>query len=200
MMNARNLTRSALCAIAIAALSGCAQTNSPTLGDGSVSYGDSKAVELVSNEFGSTDLQRLAESMTRSLVQVPVIRGKRLTLADVQNKTSEYIDTAEITKSIRVQLMKAGTVRFVADVAHMEGQTQELMRQNQSGLYDKSKSKKIGKMVGADYRLTGGISSIVKKNSDVKDVYYKLSLELVDNETGELVWADEQEIRKTSRR
>lgn len=194
------LPRFVICAIAVATLAGCAQTGSPMIGKGDVSYGDSKGVELVSNEFGSTDLQRLAESMTRSLVQVPAIRGKRLTLADVQNKTSEYIDTAEITKSIRVQLMKAGTVRFMADTSHMAGQTEELMRQNQSGLYDKSKSKKIGKMVGADFRLTGGISSIVKKNSDVKDVYYKLSLELVDNETGELVWADDQEIRKTSRR
>lgn len=193
------LPRLALCAIAASSLAGCA-THSPVLGGGDVSYGDSKAVELVSNEFGSTDLQRLAESMTRSLVQVPAIRNKRLTLADVQNKTSEYIDTAEITKSIRVQLMKAGTVRFVADNGHMQGQVDELMRQNQSGLYSKSKSKKIGKMVGADYSLTGGISSIVKKNSSFKDVYYKLSLELVEIETGELVWADEQEIRKTSRR
>lgn len=200
MISIGKTSRMALCLATLSVLAGCAQTGSPVIGNGNVSYGDSKGVELVSNEFGSTDLQRLAENMTRSLVQVPSIRGKRLTLADVQNKTSEYIDTAEITKSIRVQLMKAGTVRFVADVSHMEGQTQELMRQNQSGLYDKSKSKKIGKMLGADFRLTGGISSIVKKNSDIKDVYYKLSLELVDNETGELVWADEQEIRKTSRR
>lgn len=189
----------AVSTLLVALLTGCT-TGSPLLGDGNVSYGDSKAVELVSNEFGSTDLQRLAESMTRSLLQVPTIRNKRLTLSEVQNKTSEYIDTPEITKSIRVQLMKSGTVRFVADTAHMDTQAEELMRQNLSGMYDKSKSKKIGKMVGADFRLTGGISSIVKKNSSVKDVYYKLSLELVDNETGEIAWADEQEIRKTSRR
>ncbi len=148
MISIGKTSRMALCVATFSMLAGCAQTGSPLIGNGNVSYGDSKGVELVSNEFGSTDLQRLAENMTRSLVQVPSIRGKRLTLADVQNKTSEYIDTAEITKSIRVQLMKAGTVRFVADVSHMEGQTQELMRQNQSGLYDKSKSKKIGKMVG----------------------------------------------------
>ncbi|GGY25333.1 penicillin-binding protein activator LpoB [Paludibacterium paludis] len=195
-----SFSRVAAVSLIAAALTGCASTNSPLIGGNKVSYGDSKGVELVTNEFGSTDLQKLAESMARSLTQVPTIRGKRLTLSEVQNKTSEYIDTVEITKSIRVQLMKSGTVRFVADTADMHTQTQEIMRQTQSGMYDKSKSKKIGKMVGADYRLVGGISSIVKKNSDIKDVYYKLSLELIDNETGELAWADEQEIRKTSRR
>ncbi len=195
-----SLSRVAAPALVLALLAGCTSTNSPLIGGNNVSYGDSKGVELVTNEFGSTDLQKLAESMARSLTQVPSIRGKRMTLSEVQNKTSEYIDTAEITKSIRVQLMKSGSVRFVADVSGMNTQTQELMRQNQSGMYDKSKTKKIGKMVGADYRLEGSISSIVKKSSSLKDVYYKLSLELIDIETGEIAWADEQEIRKTSRR
>lgn len=53
--------------IAVIALlaSGCANT-SPTLGSKNISYGDTKAVETVTNEFGSTDLQMIAESMTRS--------------------------------------------------------------------------------------------------------------------------------------
>ncbi|MCF5629355.1 penicillin-binding protein activator LpoB, partial [Pseudomonas syringae] len=49
-------------------LTGCANT-SPGLGSKNISYGDTKAVETITNEFGSTDLQMIAESMTRSLAQ-----------------------------------------------------------------------------------------------------------------------------------
>jgi penicillin-binding protein activator len=183
-------------------LGGCASTGSPVVG-GNVQYGDAKAVETVTNQFGSTDLQAIAESMTRSLLQSPVIaRGNRplVTVADVKNKTSEYIDTRSITDSIRAQLLKSGTVRFAVDHDAMQAQTDELIRQSQTGMYKKSSAKKVGRMEGADYRLEGNITSIVKQSSNVKDVYYKFSLVLVGIESGVLEWADEKEIRKTSAR
>ena len=73
-------------------------------------------------------------------------------------------------------------------------------RQSQSGLYDKTKSVKVGKMQGAKFRLDGSISSIIKKTSDIKDVYYKMNLRLIEIETGIVEWSDEKEIRKSARR
>lgn len=183
----------------VLSLAACA-TSSPNIG-GSVHYGDAKATEGITNEFGSTDLQTIAESMTRSLIQHPALRNRPLvTIAEVKNKTSEYIDTRNITDTIRTQLLKSGKVRFAVDVAAMGNQTEELIRQNQTGMYQRSKAKKIGKMEGADYRLEGNITSIVKRNSSLKDVYYKFSLVLVNVESGVIEWADEKDIRKTSSR
>ena len=82
----------------------------------------------------------------------------------------------------------------------MQNQTDELRRQTQSGLYDKSKTVKIGKMQGARYRLDGSISSIVKKSADLKDVYYKMNLRLIEIETGIVEWSDEKDIRKSAKR
>jgi len=177
-------------------------TTSPTVGGGNVSYGDSRAVEQVTNEFGSTDLQMIAESMARSLAQSVSGGSKKplVTIADVKNKTSEYIDTKSITDSIRVQLLKSGTMRFATDISGMKAQTDELTRQNQSGLYKKSTASTMGKMEGAKYRIEGSITSITKRSSDIKDVYYKFSLIMTDIESGTLEWADEKEIRKTSKR
>ncbi|MBU0592857.1 MAG: penicillin-binding protein activator LpoB [Pseudomonadota bacterium] len=184
-------------------LGGCA-TTSPEVSSGPVKYGDAKAVETVTNEFGSTDLQTIAESMARSMLQSrPVTQSRErplVTIAEVKNKTSEYIDTRAITDSIRAQLLKSGAVRFAVDINAMQNQTDELIRQNQTGMYKKSKSKKIGQMEGADFRVEGNISSIVKRTSDIKDVYYKFSLMLVNVESGVIEWADEKEIRKTSTR
>ena len=59
-----------LSSLALSALliGGCAVNHSPVLGSGNISYGDPKAVELVTNEFGSTDLQMIAESIDRKSV------------------------------------------------------------------------------------------------------------------------------------
>ena len=177
-------------------------TTSPTVGSGNVQYGDAKAVEQVSNEFGSTDLQTIAESMARSLAQSMANAKEKplVTIADVKNKTSEYIDTKSITDSMRMQVLKSGTMRFATDIEGMKSQTDELVRQSQSGLYKQSSTAKTGKMEGAQYRIEGNITSIIKTNSDVKDVYYKFSLMLTDIESGTIEWADEKEIRKTSKR
>ncbi len=169
-----------------------------------VRYGDAKQVETVNADYGSTDLQMIAEAMTRSLLQSKAISGSKdapiVTLADVKNKTSEYIDTRVITDKIRTQLLKSGQVRFAVSISEMQNQTEELKRQNQSGLYKNSTISKTGNMQGAQYRIEGSIASIVKTNKDAKDVYYVFNLNLINNETGLIEWADEKEIRKTATR
>lgn len=169
-----------------------------------VRYGDAKGIETVNTNYGSTDLQMIAEAMTRSLLQSKAISGSKdapiVTLADVKNKTSEYIDTRVVTDKIRTQLTKSGQVRFAVGISEMQNQTEELKRQNQSGLYKNSTIAKTGNMQGAQYRIEGSIASIVKNTKDVKDIYYVFNLNLINNESGLLEWADEKEIRKIATR
>jgi PBP1b-binding outer membrane lipoprotein LpoB len=91
-------------------------------------------------------------------------------------------------------------MRFATDIAGMQSQTDELDRQNNTGLYKKSTAAKMGNMQAAKYRVEGSITSIVKQTSSLKDVYYKFSLIMTDIESGVIEWADEKEIRKTARR
>ena len=173
-------------------LSGCAKEKTR--------YGDAQSVETVTNQFGSTDLQMIAESMTRSLLNSDIVaNGSRpiITVQEVKNKTSEYIDTRSITDTIRTELQKSGRVRFAVDAAAMQQQVDELKRQ-QSELYEKDKAAQVGKMVGAGYRIEGNITSIVKQNEDGKDVFYKFNLQLWNVENGLMEWGDEKEIRKTT--
>src|SRR5690606_26241806 len=102
-MNIRLVSLVGACAI----VSGCA-TNSPIIG-GNVEYGDAKAVEAVTNEFGSTDLQTMAEAMKRSRLQsrfiTRVMDRRLINVSVVKNKTGEYMDTCAIVISIRTQLL-----------------------------------------------------------------------------------------------
>ena len=181
-------------AAALALAAGCAHEQTR--------YGDAKAVETVTNQFGSTDLQMIAESMTRSMLQAPVIVSGNLpivTVQEVKNKTSEYIDTRAITDSIRSEMQKGGKVRFAVDATGMNQQIDEIKRQ-QGEYYAKEHAVEKGQMVGAQYRLEGNITSIVKQVRDTKDVYYKVNLQLWNIRNGLLEWSDEKEIRKTTTR
>src|SRR6266850_6167115 len=164
-------------------------------------YGDARGVETVSNQFGSTDLQLIAEAMARSMQQTSAISSGNLpivTVQEVRNKTSEYIDTRAITDSIRAELQKGGKVRFAVDAPGMNQQVDEIKRQ-QGEYYAKESAVEKGQMVGAQYRMEGNITSIVKQNKDTRDVYYKFNLQLWNIRNGLLEWSDEKEIRKTTK-
>jgi len=165
-------------------------------------YGDAGSVETVTNQFGSTDLQMLAEQMTQSMLQTSAIASGNLpivTTQEVKNKTSEYIDTRAITNRMRSALQKSGRVRFAVDQAEMQKQLDELKRQ-QGEQYDQEKAVQQGKMVGAGFRVTGEITSIVKETKNLKDVYYQLFMSLTNIQTGIEEWSETKDIRKTTER
>ncbi len=189
-------------ALAVLALSGCESLSSPVVRfDRQVNYGDAKAVELVTNEFGSTDLQMIAEKMVGSLLESGAFEGRPMvTISTVKNKTSEYIDTTNVMNSIQTALVKSGRVRFTRSIAEMQAGVDELQRQNQSGLYRSSGTAKVGNMSAAKFMLEGELTSIVKQNNNTKDVFYKFTLKMFDVEGGTIEWQDEKQIRKTSKR
>lgn len=176
-------------------LSGCSTKHAGMVGEGTnVKYGDAKAVETVTADFGSTDLQNSAESLAQSLLESRFIANAsqppKVRLRTVANKTYEHIDTKAITDKIRIKLLKSGQVRFLADTGNLN--ELELERELETT------AKNMPNITDSDYIVTGTVRSIKKSAKDIKDVYYNISLELVDSKSGEVVWADEKEIRKTT--
>jgi len=164
-----------------------------------VVYQDPQSVERVSEDFGSTDLHMIAEKMVDSLLQTPILNDRPvLFVSAVKNKTHEHIDTKSITDKIRTTLLRSGKVRFTATSDVPDEIINQLEFQN-SNLVDPKTGKRYGKIIGADYILHGEISSIVKTNRRVRDVYYKITLQLANIENGLIEWADEKEIRKTAK-
>jgi len=168
-----------------------------------VRYGDAAAVETLTEEWGSTDLQSVADRMVGSMVRSPVIvNGSRpvVQVSRLKNKTSEHIDTKSVTDKIRTALIRTGMVRFTAVSDANREMLENLDYQQGSGVVSKETQKTIGKQIGAAYLLYGEIGSIVKKVGRTTDVYYKLTLNLVDVESGIIEWSDEKEIRKQAER
>ncbi len=184
----------ALC-VSIVSVSGCSSKSV-------VRYGDAEAVETTDVNFGSTDLQKIANQMADSLVLSPVVgtateNNRPIIFVErIKNKTSEHIDTESVTDSISTRLLRSGKFRFV-DMGSVNAVREQLEFQQNSGLVDTSKAIAFGQHVGAQYMLYGNLASIVKSNKDASDVYYKFTLRLMDLKSGLVEWADETEIRKT---
>jgi hypothetical protein len=187
-------------------------------GCSSVKYGDARATETVNIDYGSTDLQTISAEMVRSLVDAPQLAyldhsgkpdDKRIIvyMGDVRNETSEHIDTQGITDSIRVELLKSGRFRFVGGEQGQDEIGEQVRFQQGSGRVTPEMAKAFGKQLGADMILYGNMRSIEKKRGrsiesvggKVEDVYYQFVLNAVNIETGEVIWADQTELRKTAK-
>ncbi|MCL1099300.1 penicillin-binding protein activator LpoB [Shewanella gelidii] len=167
-----------------------------------VEYGDATEVETVNENFGSTDLQAIAAKMVDSMMTFPpvvvITQSQRpIVFVDrIKNKTSEHIDTESVTDTISNKLLRSGKFRFI-DMTKVDSVRKQLDYQNNSGLVDPSTAINFGRQIGAQYMLYGNLSSIVKQAGSTKDVYYKMTMRLMDLETGLIEWSDEKEIRKT---
>ncbi len=174
-------------------LTGCSST---------VKYGDAMEEETTTTEFGSTDLQRISEKMVDSLLSFPpviqITANSRpiLFVERIKNKTTEHIDMESITDTISSRLLLSGKFRFI-DMTKVNEVKAQVKYQNESDLVNKDTAVQIGRQIGAEYMLYGNLSSIVKKASSRKDVYFKFTLKLMHLETGIIEWSDEKEIRKT---
>lgn len=167
-----------------------------------VSYGDASAVETTTTGFGSTDLQSIAAKLVDDLISFPPIvqmtaqRRPVVFVDKIKNKTTEHIDTESITDTVQTKLLQSGKFRFV-DMTAVKAVQEQMQFQMDSGMVDPGKAAAFGKQTGAEFMLYGNMSSIIKRNSSTKDVYYKFTLKLVNLESGIMEWAGEKEIRKT---
>lgn len=165
-------------------------------------YGDATAEETVNTDFGSTDLQRIAEKMVDDLlvfppmVQVTSVKRPIMFVDTIKNKTDEHIDMQSITDTIQSKLINSGKYRFI-DMGQVEKIRKQLAYQNESGMVNKGTAAQVGQQIGAEYMLYGNMASITKQSDKKRDVYYKFTLKLLHIETGIIEWSSEKEIRKT---
>ena len=151
------------------------------------------------------DIRRTVEKMAESLISdagvLDATGGKRpvLDIEPMKNRSQMIVDMQSITDSVRTRLIRSRLFRFVdrstagADIAIMDEQAQ-------MGLTDRRKAIRPGQQSAAEMYLTGSLTDMVTHAGRTTDRYYKFTMILKDLRTGEIVWTDEQEIRKVANR
>ena len=144
-------------------------------------------------------MQKSVKDLVASVVSHPAIANAKsppvVMVTQLQNKTSEHIDTQSVLDMIRVELMKSGKVTFIDKEARQDV-ADEYNYQN-SGMTSKESKKGPGGQTGADYIINGRLDSIVQEVGKDKTVYYKLTLNLTNLKTTVISWSDHKQIRKT---
>ena len=183
---------------------------------GSVRYKDAQDDETLNVDWGSTDLQTFSQHMVDSLLESPQLSylsdpakgdDQRIVavMGGVGNETREHISTKGITDSIESSLLQSGKFRFVAADPGQDEIGKQVRFQQGSGRVDPELAKAFGKQLGAEVVMYGSLRDITKKTgrsvesfgSKKKDVYYQFVLKCVNVTTGEIIWSNEEEIRKT---
>lgn len=162
-------------------------------------YDDVNRQNLLNDQWSETDMQKAVEELVDSLTKHPTISTAKtppvVMVANLQNKTSEHIDTQNIMDMIRVNLMNSGRVAFIDKEARQDI-ADEYNYQN-SGMVSEETKKGPGGQTGADFIINGRLDSIVQEVGKDKTVYYKLTLNLTNIKSSMISWSNHKQIRKT---
>jgi len=161
-------------------------------------YQDPEKTNLLNDQWSETDMQNVVKDLVGSLSAHPVIKDAKnppvVMVTQLQNKTSEHIDTQSVMDMVRVDLMKTGKVGFIDKEARQDI-SDEYNYQN-SGMVSSETKKGPGGQTGADFIINGRLDSIVQEVGKEKTVYYKVTLNMTNLKTGMIVWSDNKQIRK----
>ncbi len=156
----------------------------------------------VSGYWNDTDSQMVSKEMiTDSLSRVWIdewrgASGEKPTVIVglIRNQSSEHINTRTFTKDLERAFVNSGRVRLVASSDERSGLRSERLDQLRNATIDTAKS--MGKEIGADFMLIGGINSIVDAAGGKQVRFYQVELELINLESNEKVWIGQKKIKK----
>lgn len=154
-------------------------------------------VELEANDILAT-VGKMVQSMLDDREFIEEIGGKRPVLDIGKLDTSRIsmrLDHKLITDSMRTRLQRSRKFRFV-DHTTSDQDLKFMNDQSLNGMTDPSKAIAMGKQTAAQMYLYGSISEMRHSSHGIIDQYYKITLNLKDLRSGEIVWTDEQLTQK----
>lgn len=154
----------------------------------------------------SQDIVATTDKMMRDMMANATLAGAAtpprviLDAAYVSNESSQRINKNIIVDRLRVGLQQAaaGRMTFVSrENADMVEQERELKR---AGYVDSATTGLTHAQAGADYRLAGRIGSLdgLDRRSGTAERYSQITFEMIDLETGTIVWSGIYEFKKAA--
>jgi len=152
----------------------------------------------------SRDIVSMTDQMARDILSVPDIAGRttppRVIIDDAyfRNESTQRLNKAIITDRLRVGLNRASAGRLVfvgREFADMVAAERQLKRE---GVTDVGTTGMTRAQAGADFRLTGRISSLDQAQASTGMIqrYNQITFELVDLESGIVTWSNVYEFER----
>ncbi len=157
----------------------------------------------LTGEWNDTDVNivctsLLEECLASSRLDKFEITNKRLpvfVIGTFKNESDEHIDTSIITKKMQNAIINSGRADFIASSEQRQETRSEIL--DQLAWSNPDQAKTIANEDAADFMLQGSVKTIVQKNGKESVRTYFVYAELVDIETGRIIWTSENsEIKK----
>lgn len=160
----------------------------------------------MSSEFDATDMRTIADNLVGHMLASQFLQDEPeppvMIISGVDNDTSRYEDTKNLTDYFRTKLFKSGQVKFIAG-----DRRDALLKEQgyQAANVTPETAAAIGRQIGAKYMVSGTLSEMLSRTgrqvriSNTKERYYKLTLEVVDLTTGLLAWTEDEEFARAER-
>jgi hypothetical protein len=163
---------------------------------------DVNEVKDVSGRWNDTDARLVAEEMIQDSVSRPWLADAQrkkggpptVIVQTVRNNSMEHIDTGVFVEELQRALINSGRVEFVASARERGDVRAE--RADQDLNASEETRKEHGEETGADFGLSGVISSVQDKEGGEAVVLYQVNLKLVDIKTNRIVWNGQKKIKK----
>ena len=129
---------------------------------------NTKGVHLTTIHWGSDDLQEIAQKIVEDILSSDSIDfSKTYSFGKIRNDSHDHINTKLLKNKIVTALVQSKKVKLTENKNHQ-----------------------------SDGIFYGKISSIFKKNSTGKDMFFNFGLSLSDVQTTKVLWSADVEIRK----
>ena len=199
--NSARITAGCLALVALSLVCGCAAFR--------VSIREQAPEEAgpLTAKYDQSDLLQWGTLISQDIVAHPFPAAEMdnpiLVVMGIQNRTKSHMDMKPLEDTIQTSLLDTRKVQFVnAD------RRDELLREQGYQLENCTPETRaqIGKQLGAKYMLTGALAEIETRSgrevrvSKKQDVYYQLTVEVTDLETGLIaVKKQRHRLRRASR-
>ncbi|MCF7957489.1 MAG: penicillin-binding protein activator LpoB [Phycisphaerae bacterium] len=109
----------------------------------------------------------------------------------IENASTQHIDDQmdSLLSSIETHLVNTGDVGVVSQ--ERQRKLYDELKLRQSDIYDPATAGKVGRQLGAQYFVTGKISSVEERLKSLRRVQYRLFLQVIEVETGMVKYQNE---------
>jgi len=154
----------------------------------------------------SQDIVSMTDKMVRDMLTNKALAGRArpprviVDSAYFHNEGHSRINKKMITDRLRVGLNRSAAGRMVFVGRHFADMVEKERDLKRTGVVSGGTERAARAPMGADYRLGGRITSraATKAGTAMMSLYHVITFEVVDLETGEIVWTGMYEFKKTA--
>ncbi len=161
---------------------------------------------VMSTGLDKLDLEQLFKDNSKSLLNSAAMTrwkdaakdGKEPTVAifQVKNDTSEHIDDQlnALLADFETELVNSGNVTVISH--ERQAQLVDELKLQQSAVFEADKAAQLGRQLGAQYFVTGKMSTSDEKTDGERRVQYMLYMQVIEVETGAIRWQNKATLTK----